>query len=144
MKKAISFAIATLLLTACQSSGVSATGNVTVRDLQHRNFALISVNGATVSNKEDSKLSIAFGEKMFVSATMCNHFMGMGKLKKRVLTASILEKSQMFCVNEQLHQWDQVIYDVLTEGATVRLKSKQLTLTNDKNTLVYVLRDITQ
>ncbi|AOM39914.1 META domain-containing protein [Xenorhabdus hominickii] len=144
MKKAIPFVVATLLLTACQSSGVSATGNVTVRDLQNHHFALVSVNSEEVSNKEDSKLSITFNEKMLISGAMCNNFMGESKLKHNILTVKHLASTQMYCVNEKLNQWDQVINDVLTKGAKVSLKGEQLTLINGKNTLIYTLWNIAQ
>ncbi|MBC8945060.1 META domain-containing protein [Xenorhabdus indica] len=140
MNRAILLTVATLLLTACQSTGVSATGNITAKDLRHRNFALVSVNGEDVSNKEDTKLSITFGDKMFVSGTMCNNFMGVGKLKDDVLTVSKLSSSQIFCVNEKLNKWDQVMVDILTQGASVSLKDKQLMLTNKRNKLVYTLK----
>ncbi|CDL87358.1 META domain-containing protein [Xenorhabdus cabanillasii] len=144
MNRAIPLAVATLLLTACQSTGVSATGNITAKDLQHRNFALVSVNDEDVSNKEDTKLSITFGDKMFVSGTMCNNFMGEGKLKDNVLTISKLSSSQIFCVNEKLNKWDQVMVDILTQGARVSLKDKQLMLTNKRNKLVYTLKEPVQ
>ncbi|OTA20050.1 heat-inducible protein [Xenorhabdus beddingii] len=142
MKKAIPLVVATLLLTACQSSGVSATGNVTVRDLKNHHFALVSVNSEEVANKEDSKLSITFDEKMDISGAMCNSFRGVSKLKNSVLTVKILNNSQIYCINEKLNQWDQVINEMLTQGAKVSLKGKQLTLVNGRNTLVYILRDL--
>ncbi|MBI6547318.1 META domain-containing protein [Xenorhabdus lircayensis] len=144
MKKAIPLVVATLLLTACQSSGVGATGNVTSRDLQNHHFALVSVNSEDVSNKEDSKLSITFNEKLFISGAMCNNFMGAGTLKNNVLTVKNLARSQMYCINERLNQWDQVLNNVLTKGAKVSLKGKKLTLVNGKNTLVYTVRDLAQ
>ncbi|PHM53944.1 META domain-containing protein [Xenorhabdus sp. KK7.4] len=140
MNRAIPLAVATLLLTACQSTGVSATGNVTAKDLQHHKFALVSVNGENVSNKEDTKLSITFGKNMFVSGTMCNNFMGVGELKDNVLIVNNLTKSDIFCVNDKLNKWDRVIIDILTHGATVSLQNRQLTLKNNRNKLVYTLR----
>ncbi|MDX7990958.1 META domain-containing protein [Xenorhabdus littoralis] len=144
MKKAIPLVVATLLLTACQSSGVSATGNVKTRDLQNHHFALVSVNREDVSNKEDSKLSIIFDENMHVSGTMCNNFMGSGKLKNNVLTVKNLTRTQMYCTKERLNQWDQVFNGMLTKGANVSLKGKKLTLVNGQNTLIYTLRDLDQ
>ncbi|WP_340617913.1 META domain-containing protein [Xenorhabdus entomophaga] len=144
MKKAIPLVVATLLLTACQSSGVNATGNVSVRDLKNHHFALVSVNSEEVSNKEDSKLSIAFDEKMGISGAMCNSFGGVSKLKNNILTVKILNNSRIYCINERLNQWDNVLIEMLTKGAKVSLIDKQLTLVNGKNTLVYILRDIDQ
>ncbi|PHM29457.1 META domain-containing protein [Xenorhabdus innexi] len=144
MNRAIPLVVATLLLTACQSTGVSATGNVTAKDLQHHNFALVSVNGENVSSKEDTKLSITFGKNMFVSGTMCNNFMGVGKLNNNTLIVNKLTRSNIFCVNEELNKWDQVIIDILTQGATVSLKDRQLILKNNRNKLIYTLRKTSQ
>ncbi|WP_237387584.1 META domain-containing protein [Xenorhabdus sp. Sc-CR9] len=144
MKKVIQLVVTTLLLTACQSPGVSATESVTKRGLQNHHFDLISVNNEDISNKNDSKLSISFDGRMNISGTMCNNFMGIGKLKNNILTVKNLTGSEMYCVNERLNQWDHVLNDVLTKGAKISLKGKQLTLVNGKNTLVYILRDLSQ
>ncbi|MBD2794241.1 META domain-containing protein [Xenorhabdus sp. 42] len=144
MKKAIPLVIATLLLTACQSFKVNATGNITIKDLQGHHFALVSVNNEDVSKKGDSKLSITFDKNMYISGAMCNNFMGMGHLKNNVLTVKPLSSTQMYCVNKKLNQWDKLINDVLTQGAKVSLKGEQLTLANGMNTLVYTLRDLTE
>ncbi|MDX7988035.1 META domain-containing protein [Xenorhabdus sp. 12] len=141
MKKAIPLVVATLLLTACQSQEVNATGNVTIKDLQNHHFALVSVNSEDVSNKNDSKLSITFGKDMHISGAMCNNFMGVGKLRNSILTVNNLASTQMSCVNNKLNQWDRVISNVLTKGAKVSLQGKQLILVQGQNTLIYALRD---
>ncbi|OCQ50913.1 Heat shock protein HslJ [Photorhabdus australis subsp. thailandensis] len=141
MKKILPLATATLLLATFQASAVE---NVSIDDLQHHRFVLVSVNGESAKNQDGRVPTIEFGEKMHVSGSMCNLFMGQGKLKNSVLTVKNLASTQMLCADEKLNKWDYLIGKVLADGVKVTLKNQKLTLSHDDNTLVYKLKDYVQ
>ncbi|AWK41933.1 heat shock protein HslJ [Photorhabdus laumondii subsp. laumondii] len=137
MKKILPLATATLLLATFQASAVE---NVSVDDLQRHKFVLVSVNGEGVKNQDGRVPTIEFGEKMHVSGSMCNLFMGQGKLKNGVLTVKNLASTQMLCSDEKLNRWDYLIGQVLADGVKVKLKDQKLTLSHPDNTLVYKVK----
>ncbi|WP_445493573.1 heat shock protein HslJ [Photorhabdus sp. SF281] len=141
MKKILPLATATLLLATFQTS---ATENVSVDDLLHHKFVLVSVNGESAKNQEGRVPSIEFGEKLHISGSMCNNFMGQGKLKHGVLTVKNLASTQMLCSDDKLNRWDHLIGKVLADGVKVTLKDQKLTLSNHSNKLVYKLKDYVQ
>ncbi|CAQ84514.1 MULTISPECIES: heat shock protein HslJ [Photorhabdus] len=141
MKKILPLATATLLLATFQASAVE---NVSVEDLQHHRFVLVSVNGENAKNQDGRVPTIEFGEKMHISGSMCNLFMGQGKLKNGVLTVKNLASTQMLCADDKLNKWDYLIGQVLADGVKVTLKNQKLTLSHDNNTLVYKLKDYVQ
>ncbi|NHB91073.1 heat shock protein HslJ [Photorhabdus cinerea] len=141
MKKILPLATATLLLATFQASAVE---NVSVNDLQHHRFVLVSVNGESAKNQDGRVPTLEFGEKMHVSGSMCNNFMGQGKLKNGVLTVKDLASTQMLCADDKLNKWDYLIGKVLADGVKVTLKNQKLTLSHDDNTLVYKLKDYVQ
>ncbi|KAA1187283.1 heat shock protein HslJ [Photorhabdus heterorhabditis] len=141
MKKILPLATATLLLATFQASAVE---NVSVGDLQHHRFVLVSVNGESAKNQDGRVPTIEFGEKMHVSGSMCNLFMGQGKLKNSILTVKDLASTQMLCADDKLNKWDYLIGKVLADGVKVTLKNQKLTLSHDNNTLVYKLKDYVQ
>ncbi|WP_350304018.1 heat shock protein HslJ [Photorhabdus viridis] len=141
MKKILPLATATLLLATFQTS---ATENVSVDDLLHHRFVLMSVNGESSKNQEGRVPSIEFGEKLHISGSMCNNFMGQGKLKNGVLTVKNLASTQMLCSDDKLNKWDYLIGKVLADGVKVTLKDQKLILSNHDNKLVYKLKDSVQ
>jgi heat shock protein HslJ len=58
-----------------------------------------------------------------------------------VLTVKGLASTRMLCSDENLNKWDQVIGEVLNNGAALNLQDHKLTLTQGKHTLVYRLKD---
>ncbi|WP_445374623.1 heat shock protein HslJ [Photorhabdus tasmaniensis] len=141
MKKILPLATATLLLATFQASAVE---NVSIDDLQHHKFVLVSVNGESAKNQDGRVPSIEFGEKMHISGSMCNLFMGQGKLKNGVLTVKNLASTQMLCADDKLNKWDYLIGKVLADGVKVTLKDQKLVLSNHSNKLVYKLKNYVQ
>ncbi|ELX8378281.1 META domain-containing protein [Providencia vermicola] len=142
MKRIIPLTLLGLLLAACQTQNVSADNNdnVTEQQLIHHNFVLTEIDGKPIIDKI-SVPSLSFGEKMFVSATMCNDFHGMGRINKSTLMVKHLSKTELECVDEDLSKWDSLINRMLTDGADISFSDKKLTLTQGRYKLVYTLKD---
>ncbi|BBV08489.1 heat-inducible protein [Providencia stuartii] len=142
MKRIIPLTLLGFLLAACQTQNVSAdnSDNVTEQQLIHHNFILTEVDGHPIVGKVGVP-SLSFGEKMFVSATMCNDFHGMGRINNATLVVKHLSKTELECVDEDLSKWDPLIKRMLTEGADISYNDKKLTLSQGRYKLVYVLKD---
>lgn len=82
MKRLIPLTILGLLLAACQTHQVNAKNDDQALEnkLMHHRFILTEVNGKAINSKQTAP-SLSFGEKMFVSASMCNDFNGFGDIK---------------------------------------------------------------
>ncbi|MDI7399121.1 META domain-containing protein, partial [Cronobacter dublinensis] len=77
MKKILIPLLAGMALAGCQST--SSSSHITPETLQHHRYVLQTVNGAPLdATRRVPELS--FGEKMHVSGSMCNRFMGQGEL----------------------------------------------------------------
>ncbi|WP_438336158.1 META domain-containing protein [Providencia hangzhouensis] len=142
MKRLIPLTILGLLLAACQTHQVNARNDDQALEnkLMHHRFILTEVNGKTISSKQTVP-SLAFGEKMFVSASMCNDFNGFGNIKNAKITVKNLSKTELECVDEDLSKWDSIINRVLSDGAVISLNNNQLVLIQGHYKLVYALRD---
>lgn len=143
MKRAIPLTLLGLLLAACQSQDVNANNNndnVTEQQLIHHNFILTEIDGERIVGKTGTP-TISFGEKMFVSATMCNDFNGMGRINNSALTVKHLSKTELECVDEDLSKWDILIKRMLTDGAVISYDDQKLILSQGRSKLVYTLKD---
>lgn len=145
MKRLIPLTILGLLLAACQTHQVDAKNDDRAFEnaLIHHRFVLTEVNGKTIKAKQTVPY-ISFGEKMFISASMCNDFNGMGNINNAKVTVKNLAKTELECVDEDLSKWDLMITRMLTEGATINLTNNQLVLIQGHYKLVYTLRDYVQ
>lgn len=142
MKRVIPLTLLGLMLAACQSQDVNAdnSDNVTEQQLIHHNFVLTEINGESIVGKTSTP-TISFGEKMFVSATMCNDFNGMGRINNAALTVKHLSKTELECVDEDLSKWDALIKRMLTDGAVISYDDQKLILSQGRSKLVYTLKD---
>lgn len=142
MKRLIPLTILGLLLAACQTHNVNARNDDQDLEnkLMHHRFVLTEVDGKAINNKQITP-SISFGEKMFVSASMCNDFNGFGYINSTKITVKNLNKTELECVDEDLSKWDLLIKRMLTDGATITLKNNQLVMIQGHYKLVYTLRD---
>lgn len=146
MRKILLSAAVVLLVSACsQGGGISQDSQaVTAKDLQHHNFVLTAIDGKAYATKKNAMSpNIAFGEKMNISGSMCNNYFGQGQLKNGVLTGKGIGMTRKFCSNNTLNQLDQQISQLLDDGAKVTLTNngQNLTLSNDKTTLEFKLKD---
>ncbi|WP_226570475.1 META domain-containing protein [Mangrovibacter yixingensis] len=132
MKKVIPALLAMITLAGCaQESSAPSTAQ-----LADQAFVLKTFNGKPlVDNSRPA--GIRFSNTMQVSGNMCNRFMGQGSLSGNTLTVQGMASTKMLCVDPQMNQLDNVIGQMLTQGATVSLASDTLTLKADDNTLVY-------
>jgi len=108
--------------------------------LEHRRYVLESVDGKPLVSPQRQP-DISFGEKLHVAGSMCNRFIGQGKLDGNVLKVDGLASTKMLCAETELNQLDQLIGEMLTAGATVEQTPQSLTLTRKPHTLVYKQAD---
>lgn len=133
MKKLTCLALGIALLAGCAQSASDALSS---KDLEHRRYVLESVDGKPLTASQ-RQLDISFGENLHVAGSMCNRFMGQGK----VLKVDGMASTRMLCAEPELNQLDNLIGELLTTGATVDVKPQSLTLKNPQHTLVYKQAD---
>lgn len=139
MKKIFIPLLAGMALAGCQST--SSSSHITPETLQHHRYVLQTVNGAPLdATRRVPELS--FGEKMHVSGSMCNRFMGQGELHGDTLKVNGLASTRMLCAEPQLNELDKLIGEMLSQGATVSVEKQQLTLHYRQYTLVYKLAEL--
>ena len=143
MKKTLPLLLASLL-AGCNLGGTAPTATALQQcDLLLHRFVLVSVDGTQVpSDAQSTRVpSIEFGEKMHVSGSMCNNFVGQGELQGNVLTVKNLAGTRMMCPDPLLNQWDQLIGVVLQNGAQISLQGNELRINGADHQLVYSRKD---
>ena len=139
MKSIMLLIVVAIVFVSCGTTQDTKSMNpITLNDLQHHNFVLISVDGISPTTPGPN---LEFGENRHISGAMCNRFMGQGELKDGVLTAKELASTRMLCSDEQLNQWDKLIGEVLQKGVKITLDKGQLVLTHGPHTLIYRQKD---
>ncbi|WP_105602808.1 heat shock protein HslJ [Cronobacter sakazakii] len=138
MKKILFTLLAGMTLAGCQNT---ATSNVTPETLQHHRYVLQTVNGAPLDSTHRVP-ELSFGERMHVSGSMCNRFMGQGELHGDTLKMQGLASTRMLCAEPQLNELDKLMNEMLSQGATVSVEKQQLTLKYRQYSLVYKLADL--
>lgn len=134
MKKRVLVFLLASLLAGC----VVKESDVAVTDSQLRNqrFVLQSVDGQALAAGETPP-ELQFGEKMQVTAKMCNRFMGDGSLNNGKLKVSKMAATRIICADPQLNTLDSTLGTMLNAGAQVDLTASQLTLATATRSLVY-------
>ncbi|OCG18000.1 hypothetical protein A9G24_02630 [Gilliamella sp. App6-5] len=138
MKKTL--LLISLFTVALVMSGCYETGKIQDTDLMHHRFVLINANGQDISL--DDQAELIFGEKMTITGKMCNQFSGQVILDKNNIKGTGVAMIKMLCNDDQLNQLDHVIQQLITDGAKINLTNNQLTLKNNKNELIYQLKDL--
>jgi heat shock protein HslJ len=138
MKKTL--LLISLFTVALVMSGCYETGKIQDTDLMHHRFVLINANGQDISL--DDQAELIFGEKMTITGKMCNQFSGQVILDKNNIKGTGVAMTKMLCNDDQLNQLDHVIQQLITDGAKINLTNNQLTLKNNKNELIYQLKDL--
>lgn len=135
MKKTVLILLLSSLLAGC----VVKESDVAVTDSQLRNqrFVLQSVDGHSLPAGE-APPELQFGDKMQVTARMCNRFMGDGSLNSGKLKVSKMAATRMICADPQLNALDNTLGAMLNSGAQVDLTASQLTLATATQSLVYL------
>jgi len=107
--------------------------------LLHHNFTLQSVDGIPFKNERIIP-NLAFNEGMHISGSMCNRFMGKGTLENNILKAQ-MASTMMMCVEEELNQYEHLLYKMFIEGIELEYSGDILTLKQGGHVFVYKLRD---
>lgn len=137
MKKLTCLAVGITLLAGCVHTASDA---LSPQALEHRRYVLESVDGKPIASTQ-RQLDISFGEKLHVAGSMCNRFMGQGKLDGNVLKVEGMASTRMLCAEPELNQLDNVISEMLNNGAAVDVQPRSLTLKNSQHTLIYKQAD---
>ena len=127
------------LFSGCCSS-VSQKNQIVSQDmLSHHNFILQSVNGVPFKNERVTP-SLAFNEGMHISGAMCNRFFGPYTLENNILKAQ-MASTMMMCLEEELNQYENLLYKMIAEGVEVEYSWDILTLRQGSHVFVYKLKD---
>ncbi|UNM97188.1 META domain-containing protein [Ignatzschineria rhizosphaerae] len=149
MKKLLLGSVALVLIAACSSKGSMMaqldTKIPTAQELQHHHYELVSVNGKELDLEKGSLVpTIAFGEGMRITGTMCNNFFGEGYFSSRgVLKAKGLGMTRKFCTDSALNNLDGDISELLDRGAEIIISENGqfLRLSNIQTALEFKLAD---
>jgi Heat shock protein len=132
MKKLAIVAAACLLVPGC-----AGNTKVTAQDLASNTYVLQSINGTSFTSRERTP-EITFQENMRVSGQTCNRFMGQGQLKDGTLQVAEMASTMMLCADPQLNTMERDLAAMLRAGAAISLDGKNLTLSRDGITYVYL------
>ncbi|WP_205065111.1 META domain-containing protein [Pantoea coffeiphila] len=133
MKKSILLMLAALVASGCSSDG----NRLNEQQLLNQYFVLSAVDGKPVEQRAGIRPGISFAPGLRVSGVMCNRFFGQGQLEQGRLTVPQLATTRMRCHDGELNQWEQLLGQVLTAGASVTMQQQTLTLNGAGHTLVY-------
>lgn len=136
-------AISTLILTTTLLVGCNEEKQITVSDLQHHRFVLITADGQAIDKNKGA--FIEFGEGLSVNGKMCNNFIGKANLTNGTISSPALAQTKMLCSDdEQLNKLDYTVGQIFQQSAKVTLDKGKLTLKSANNELVYELKDLIQ
>lgn len=132
---------AALLLLASACGKNSGGGSmVTLKDLTHHRFVLVSVNGKDFSGHENIP-SLEFGEGLHITGAVCNRFMGQGQLKGNILTVDHMASTRMLCADQELNELETNFARMLAAGAELELVGPELVVRQGDTVLRYTLAD---
>ncbi|MBW8192352.1 META domain-containing protein [Neiella marina] len=138
------------VLAGC-SSTTQLQGKVpTEEELVHHHYNLEWVDGKPLSELVEMELTpgkrpdIEFQEGFRLAGIAgCNRFMGQGSIKQAALYMAPGPSTRMACLGE-LSQVEQTVFQVLNDGAQIRIKGNQLILMHQDHKLIYELADYVQ
>jgi len=130
-----------ILMTACASNGDDVK-QITVQDLQHHNWELVSVDGnkvVTEGRQQGPRLEI--GENMTANGNAgCNNFFGQGELKDNQFRVEKMGMTMKMCVGD-IMDVEQAFSQTLSDWSDMSLTKDGLVLKNDVHTLTFKLND---
>lgn len=141
-----------LVIIAMTLAGCAATasqqGKVpTEEQLIHHHYNLEWVDGKRLSElvsrelKTGKRPDIEFQEGFRLAGIAgCNRFMGQGSLQQAALFMEPGPSTRMACLGE-LAEVEKIVFQVLHDGAQIRLKDNQLILMHQDHKLIYELAD---
>lgn len=127
-----------LMLTGCGKT------LITPGQLSHHHFVLIEVDGSETGTLQTRQMTpdLDFGAHLYLSATVCGTFQGIGEIYNNQLTVSQLSFESASCENRNAKRWEQAVRQVLeTPNIGLKLNNNRLTVSNSQHTLTYIRRD---
>ena len=114
--------------------------NIDEAMLLKHSFTLQSVDGVTFKSERVIP-SLTFNDNMSISGSMCNRFMGQGTLENNILKAQ-MASTMMICPENELNQYEHLLYKMLAEGVELEYSGNILTLRQNDHVFMYKLKDI--
>lgn len=147
MKKLLLSSVALLIITACATKGSVVAQHETkipsIQELRHNSYELVTLNGKTLElDKKSATPMITFGQNGRVTGTMCNNFVGQGRLTTRgILTVKGIELTRKSCADSLLQNLDADIVELLGSGAEIVMTEdfQYIRISNIKTALEYKL-----
>lgn len=121
------------------TSGGTMDKKITVKDLLHHRFELVSVDGQLF--KKERTPTIEFNEGLRVTGQICNRFMGQGELDKDVLKVRQMAATLMMCPDQELSTLEYEFFLMMDKGMEISLDGTTLHLRRDGRELTYERKD---
>jgi len=137
-------AVCCLLLSALSACAAGQrpvdgkAGGVNLEDLAGRTYYLVRMNGQDVAGANAPELSFS-ADTGRASGRACNRFTGAASIENGTLTLKHIASTRMACFQPFLNEMEQIVFDMLQNGARISLDGQELTLTRGDHTLVYAL-----
>lgn len=131
----LAVSLAAVLLVGCGSSG----GSVESKDLAGKVFVLQRVNGQDFKSEiiDFPAPMLSFANDLRVNGKVCNNFFGTASLTDSTLKVNGLGSTRMACPDEALGTVENLLIQLLEQGAAANLQDGKLTLTGKPGTLVF-------
>lgn len=103
------------------------SGDISEKDLLHRRFVLVSINGEPYSAKEKAP-TIEFLEDFRIAGSVCNSFMGKAELKDGTLSSKNMAATRKLCFEEAINKLEADFHKMMTDGSALEFDGKKLLL----------------
>ncbi|AIU66445.1 heat shock protein HslJ [Vibrio coralliilyticus] len=129
------------VMTACASNGGDVK-QITVKDLQHHNWELVSIDGKEVKAEGHQKRPrLELGENMMANGNAgCNNFFGQAELKDNQFRIEKMGMTMKMCMGDAM-DLEQSFSKTLAEWSDMSLTNEGMVLKNDLHTLTFKLSD---
>ncbi|KFI10491.1 META domain-containing protein [Vibrio coralliilyticus] len=129
------------VMTACASNGGDVK-QITVKDLQHHNWELVSIDGKEVkAGGHQKRPRLELGENMMANGNAgCNNFFGQAELKDNQFRIEKMGMTMKMCMGDAM-DLEQSFSKTLAEWSDMSLTNEGMVLKNDLHTLTFKLSD---
>ncbi|KJY93356.1 heat shock protein HslJ [Vibrio neptunius] len=129
------------VMTACASNGGDVK-QITVQDLQHHNWELVSIDGKEIKLEDHQKRPrLELGEKMMANGNAgCNNYFGQAELKDNQFRIEKMGMTMKMCMGDAM-DLERSFSTTLAEWSDMSLTNEGMVLKNDLHTLTFKLSD---
>ena len=129
------------VMTACASNGDDVK-QITVQDLQHHNWELVSIDGKEIKLEDHQKRPrLELGEKMMANGNAgCNNYFGQAELKDNQFRIEKMGMTMKMCMGDAM-DLERSFSTTLAEWSDMSLTNEGMVLKNALHTLTFKLSD---